>query len=283
MRLTPFFSDRQNRNPLLNSTEIDKKFLLDSFLYDTFAKVNDELNRCNWELKQLSVEKSKIVTSTPDDELFLVIDDQIDEGGSHVEYRQYCLNQKLNRAIEAKRSDIVSPIESTPKRKSSSKRIDFDALRQNSLNTRLMKYTCANKEPFECSEYLEGASLGLVAEINSKMADISKLMAYEEFLTQKLASKCEEYHRQNNKYVSKKRLELRADELQNLLDHCAKRIIETELELQKVKEEIHSKCSIIFKLQKLLNVRREKRTVDVSLSQCDNNHFSDSINKTVII
>lgn len=279
------FLCRDHGNPILNSTEVDENILLNSYLYDTFAKANDELNRCNWELKQLSLFETKnetILTSTPDDELFLIIDDQQnDDGEAHVEYRQYYLNQKLNRAIEAKNY----PNESTPKKKSISKRMDFDALRQNSLNTRLMKYFCAHNKYADFNDGVEGASFGLVCEINSEMTEITKLMAYEEFLTQRLTSKCEEYHRQNNKYVSKKCFELRADELQKLLDHCAKRIIETELELQKVKEQIHTKCSILYKLQKLLDVRKKKKFIDLNMSHNnDKKTFSDSINnKTMII
>lgn len=231
----------------------------------------------------------KLVAS-PDDELFLLIDnDNRSDSGVHVEYRQYFLNRKLNLAIEAAKNSKITSYESTPKRKSPRKRLQFDALRQNSLNDRLIKYLCHNEESMWPHPSGSGATddgfCGIRREIDIRMGEMNELIAYEEMLMQQLTEQCEKYHRLNNKYMSKMHFELCIDEVQRCLDVCAKEIIRCELELQRVKDEIHQKCGILYNLQRMVNAepRNEIRKLSDSFA-AERIQFSDSINnKSMII
>lgn len=190
--------------------------------------------------------------SSPDDELFLLIDnDNRSDSGVHVEYRQYYLNQKLNQAIEAAQSGSTVSYESTPKRTSSRRKLKFDALRQNSLNDRLIKYLCFNEDPM--GPHRDDGICSVRREIDIRMSEMHELIAYEEMLMHQLSEQCEKYHRLNNKYTSKMHFELCIDEVQRCLDVCAKEIIRCELELQRVKDEIHQKCGILYNLQRMVN------------------------------
>lgn len=237
---------------------------------------------------QMAKHLSKIdeqILPSPDDELFLLIDNEnCSDSGVHVEYRQYCLNRKLNLAIEAAKNGKIASYESTPKRSLSRKRLQFDALRQNSLNDRLIKYLCHNEKSVG-SHAVDDRFCGIRREIDIRMDEMHELMAYEEMLMQQLTEQCEKYHRLNNKYVSKMHFELCIDEVQRCLDACAKEIIRCELELRRVKDEIHQKCGILYNLQRMVSTDASNEIGKMSKSFADEqNRFSDSINnKSMII
>lgn len=231
------------------------------------------------------------IVSSPDDELFLLIDnDNCSDSGVHVEYRQYYLNRKLNLAIEAAKNGKTATYESTPKRTSSRRKLQFDALRQNSLNDRLIKYFCISEKsmwPYrqQPSDTVDDGFGGIRREIDTRMNEMHEMIAYEEMLIQKLTEKCEKYHRLNNQYMSKMHFEMRIDEVQRSLDLCAKEIIRCELELQRIKDEIHQKCGILYNLQRMVNAEPRNEIRNASDSFVDKqNRFSDSINnKSMII
>lgn len=232
------------------------------------------------------------IMSSPDDELFLLIDNDNNrsDSGVHVEYRQYYLNRKLNQAIEAAKRGKIAAIESTPKHTASRKKLKFDALRQNSLNDRLIKYVCRNDEPTRshCTDAVVAADdrfRGVRREVDIRMDEMHELIAYEEMLVQQRSEQCEKYHRLNNKYKSKMHFELCVDEVQRCLDLCAKEIIRCELELQRVKDEIHQKCGVLYNLQRMVNGDAGQQFAGMSQSFADEqNRISDSINnKSMII
>lgn len=239
--------------------------------------------------KNLTEIAAKVLPS-PDDELFLLIDnDNCSDSGVHVEYRQYYLNRKLNMAIEAAKNGKIASYESTPKRTSPRKRLQFDALRQNSLNDRLIKYLCLNDKSMgphrSDSDAVDDRFCGIRREIDIRMNEMHELMAYEEMLIQQLTEQCDKYHRLNNKYVSKMHFELCIDEVQRCLDACAKEIIRCELELRRIKDEIHQKCGILYNLQRMVSTDASNEIGKMSKSFADEqNRFSDSINnKSMII
>lgn len=230
------------------------------------------------------------IVASPDDELFLLIDnDNCSDSGVHVEYRQYYLNRKLNLAIEAAKNGKLTNYESTPKRTSSRRKLHFDALRQNSLNDRLIKYLCHNEESMWPHQLGAGTAddgfCGIRREIDIRIGEMHELIAYEEMLTQQLTEQCEKYHRLNNKYMSKMHFELCIDEVQRCLDVCAKEIIRCELELQRVKDEIHQKCGILYNLQRMVNAEPKNEIKNSSDSFArEQIRFSESINnKSMII
>lgn len=233
------------------------------------------------------IEESAV--APPDDELFLLIgDEDCGESGVHVEYRQYYLNQKLNLAIEAAKIGKIASIESTPKCRSSRRKLQFDALRQNNLNDRLIKYLCHNRDiawnQRPISGHIGDRFCGIRREIDIRMAELHEMMAYEEMLMQQLSQQCEKYHRLNNKYMSKMHFEVRIDEVQRCLDVCAKEIIRCELELQRIKDEIHARCGILYNLQRMENAE-PTNAIDKSINSSDEEHirFSDSINNKSLI
>lgn len=231
------------------------------------------------------------IVSSPDDELFLLIDnDNCNDSGVHVEYRQYYLNRKLNLAIEAAKNGRTVTYESTPKRTSSRRKLQFDALRQNSLNDRLIKYLCHTGEsmwpyrPQPIGTADDGFG-GIRREIDIRMAEMHGMIAYEEMLMQNLTEECEKYHRLNNQYMSKMHFEMCIDEVQRSLDLCAKEIIRCELELQRIKVEIHHKCGILYNLQRMVNAEPRNEIRNASDSFADEQIlFSDSTNnKSMVI
>lgn len=229
------------------------------------------------------------ILQSPDDELFLLIDDEnSNDSGVHVEYRQYCLNRKLDLAIEAaKNHKTISSFESTPKRTMSRRKLQFDGLRQNSLNDRLIKYMCSNSDAVVHSDEAQPDDefTGIRREIEMRMIELHELIAYEEMLTQQLTEQCEKYHRLNSKYMSKMHFEMCVDEVQRCLDLCAKEIIRCELELQRVKDDIHEKCGILYNLQRMIQANTSntiRMTKDESVAE--HIRWSESINnKSMII
>lgn len=168
--------------------------------------------------------RHKMVTSTPIDEFILIIDDQARDSGVQCECR---------------RSHSVSSAKSG---KSISRRIDFDAVveRSDKSNDEDDK-----SEDFECVE--------IPRELDLVVSDLQRLVEIEEMLTKRLSTNCEEYHRQNKKYVTRCRHKLHVDEIQNQLDRYAKKIIKTELKLQQIKDEIHQKCEMLYSMHQMFN------------------------------
>lgn len=210
-------------------------------------------------------------TSIPDDELFLVIDDKSGDGDSendsavHVEYRQYYLNKKLQIAtakanVNGMTESKVQRIEMTAKRKSISRIHEFDEVQRKRFNKRLIKYLSDDfnqRVPKHCTKpshqlATTGLNSAIHHEIDQMLQELHELIAHEEHLMKGLSIKCEQYHNQNNKYMTKLRLELSVDEIQNNLDVYAKEIIDNELELYKIQNEIRKKCGILCNLQRMV-------------------------------
>lgn len=256
-------------------------------------------------------------TSMPDDELFLVIDDKSGDGDSendsavHVEYRQYYLNKKLQIATAKANANgmtksKVQRIEMTAKRKSISGMHAFDDVQRKRFNKRLIKYLSDDfnqRVPKHCTEpsyqlATTGLNSAIHDEIDQMLQELHELIALEENLMKGLSIKCEQYHNQNNKYITKLRLELSVDEIQNNLDGYAKEIIDNELELYKIQNEIRKKCGILCNLQRM--VGKSDASIDVNngaernreslirpkiINRNDDSgtFFDSTINKSIII
>lgn len=225
-------------------------------------------------------------TSIPDDELFLVIDDKSGDVDSendsavHVEYRQYYLNKKLQIAtakanVNGMAESKVQRIEMTAKRKSISRIYEFDEGQRKRFNKRLIKYLSDDfnkRVPKHCTEpSYQLATTGLNSAIHHKidqmLQELHELIAYEEHLMKELSIKCEQYHNQNNKYMTKLRLELCVDKIQNSLDVYAKEIIDNELELYKIQNEIRTKCGILCNLKRMVG-NSNASTNDYNAVEC---------------
>lgn len=233
-------------------------------------------------------------TSIPDDELFLVIDDKSGDGDSkndsavHVEYRQYFLNKKLQ--IATAKANINGSMakskfqrtEMAEKQKSILRMHEFDEVHRKRFNKRLIKYL-SNDFNQRMSKYYTEPSHQLVTtglnsaihhEIDQMLPKLHELIAHEEHLMKRLSIKCEKYHNQNNKYMTKLRLELSVDEIQNNLDVYAKEIIDNELELYKLQNEIRKKCGILCSLQRMVGKSIE--------STNDNNNATEPKGESII-
>lgn len=252
---------------------------------------------------------TKAAPATPDDELFLVIgndrkcaasasrDEHDRSGGSvHVEYRQYCLNKKLDMAIaaaKATRDNGTSSatahaiaVDQTPPRRSISRKLEFDVHRQNSFNKRLIKYLGENIRQRNHVSMPSSAGSGAIhIEIDGIMAEIRALVDLEEELIKIYTDKCERYRTHNNKYKTTIRLELCVDEVQRTLEVYAKEIIDSELKLYRIQNDIHEKCSRLYVLQNALsnNVMdasseqiRSKNAHENSAKYSDDTRFNDS-------
>lgn len=285
--------------------KLSKNYLLESFLFDTiktkyydteevaaieqsYEHKIDDLTEYKGSIPAWKQSKCERVASMPDDELFLLINDNhsgnIDECDSnvHVEYRQYYLNKKLDLAIATKVAETttaatietkatnktkmkVQCIKSRPNRKSISRKLEFDALRQNSYNKRLIKYLCTNiNQDNRATDNTDkisdhhgdngdsGARNAIQCEIDQRMIEMHELIKREEQLMKTLSNTCEQYRNQNDKYMSKLRLEMCIDEVQHNLDVYAKEIIEKELKLYQIQNEIHKKCGILYNLRRMV-------------------------------
>lgn len=272
------------------------------------------------------ISKTAPAPLTPDDELFLVIDndrkfaatlhrDEHDRSADavHVEYRQYCLNKKLDMAIAAAKATRVSGMststmhtvgpDTTPPRRSISRKLEFDVHRQNSFNKRLIKYLSENirqrhdhRIGMTPSARNINGTAAIHNEIDGIVAEIRALVDLEEELVKVYTDKCERYRMHNNKYKTKLRLELCVDEVQRTLEVYAKKIIDTELQLYRIQNDIHDKCSRLYVLQNAISDNgngeqiRSKYAHENSVKCLDDTKFNDSgaivdsiIDKTFII
>lgn len=199
---------------------------------------------------------------TTNDELFLMIDDGTginnddDETDSnvHVEYRQYYLNKKLDMAVAAAKVS-VSNANGITKRKSIPRKLEFDALRQNYHNKRLIKHLCENINQRQIRHRQRMPAHGnndtqIHRQIDNLMMELQQLSVHEEQLMKNLSTKCDRYRNQNNKYMTNLRLKLCIDEVQHNLDVYAKEIIEHELELHEIQAKIQQKYEILSNLTK---------------------------------
>lgn len=304
-------SSRPHQRPRLSKNN----YLLESFLFDTLEsqcrdtgleaieksyeqKLNEITEYTSTSHALWKPSKCETMTVAPDDELFLVIDDNDSSGGErersvHVEYRQYYLNKKLDLAIATKAAAMaavatskkcnntvannnrakVQCIKSRANRKSIPRKLEFDAHRQNSYNKRLIKYLCTNiNQPSErCRNAGETANQtkangrnAIEFEIDERMAEMYELIAREEQLMKTLSTTCERYRNQNDKYMTKLRLEMCIDEVQHNLDVYAKEIIESELELYKIQNEIQKKCGILYNLKRMVGNQPQVDSDDVA-------------------
>ncbi|XP_055322714.1 uncharacterized protein LOC129578341 [Sitodiplosis mosellana] len=240
--------------------------LLNSFLHDTMRLDSMALSCSDG---ASTSRETKIIAKVPqrrqpefdttNDELFLMIDDgtgiNTDETDSnvHVEYRQYYLNKKLDLAVAAAKVS-VSNANAIPKRKSIPRKLEFDALRQNYHNKRLIKHLCENINQRQIRHRQMPAHGNkdnhIHREIDKLMMELQQLSAREEQLMKNLSAKCDRYRNQNNKYMTNLRLKLCIDEVQHNLDVYAKDIIENELELHEIQVEIQQKYDTLFNLTK---------------------------------
>lgn len=237
----------------------------------------------------------EINTTSPisNDELFLMIDDGIDgmsnqndSNNVHVEYRQYYLNKKLDLAIAAAKVSVsstsIKPL--TSKHKSISRKLEFDARRQNCFNKRLIKNLRENINQRQKRNFRKMSTNQMhlanddddnkhtiYNEIERLMLDLQQLTDHEDHLLEQLSTKCERYRNQNNKYMTNLRLKLCIDEVQHKLDVHAKEIIENELELHEIQSKIQQKYDQLFKLTKkteLLNgsIQKSDNTFNTTFS-----------------
>lgn len=272
--------------------------LLNSFLHDTMqlesmTMSSDGASTCR---------ETKIVAKVPqikhrqqpefdttNDELFLMIDDGTginnDETDSnvHVEYRQYYLNKKLDLAVAAAKVS-VSNTNTIPKQKSIPRKLEFDALRQNCHNKRLIKHLCENINQRQIrhrrmSAHGNKENKSIHHEIDKLMIELQQLTIHEEQIMKNLSTKCDRYRNQNNKYMTNLRLKLCIDEVQHNLDVYAKDIIENELELHEIQAEIQQKYD------KLFNLSKKAELFNNSVFDSDDNTFNTTMsnNKSLII
>lgn len=226
---------------------------------------------------------------TTNDELFLMIDDGTginnDETDSnvHVEYRQYYLNKKLDLAVAAAKVS-VSNANAIPKQKSIPRKLEFDALRQNCHNKRLIKHLCENINQRQIrhrrmSAHGNKENNSIYHEIDKLMIELQQLTVHEEQIMKNLSTKCDRYRNQNNKYMTNLRLKLCIDEVQHNLDVYAKDIIENELELHEIQAEIQQKYD------KLFNLTKKAELFNNSIFDSDDNTFNTTMsnNKSLII
>lgn len=229
------------------------------------------------------------------DELFLMIDDgTINKNNNnnktdshvHVEYRQYYLNKKLDLAIAAAKVSVSNPNAIPTKRKSISRKLEFDARRQNCYNKRLIKHLCENINRQQLhnrctatnSANNDKQSTIVHCEINKLMLELQQLTTYEEQLMKNLSIKCEKYRNQNNEYMTNLRLKLCIDEVQRNLDVYAKEIIENELELHRIQTEIQQKY------QHLVNLTNQIEFTHTQAHDSDNTFYTTATeNKSFII
>lgn len=297
--------NRLSSNPERRSTKC-RNALLDSFLHDSLRQksivLNDEHieNRHNNQVvpkvkqaKQRRLQEIDTTSPISNDELFLMIDDGTGTGTDeidsnvHVEYRQYYLNKKLDLAIAAAKVS-VSSTNALPKQKSISRKLEFDARRQNCFNKRLIKHLCENinqrqkrhRRRVPTNRTHDDTEIGVYNEIDRILLDLQRLTDYEEELMNKLSSKCERYRNQNNKYMTNLPLKLCIDEVQHNLDVYAKEIIENELELHRIQVEIQQKYDVLFNLTKKTGLFNGSNTI-----QDSDNTFNTSLSndKTFII
>lgn len=277
--------------------------LLNSFLYDTLRldsiALDDKSSMENGEKKIIAkVSNRKLnrpngIDATPlsNDELFLMIDDGSDgintidtDSNVHVEYRQYYLNKKLDLAVAAAKVSVSNP-NAMKKQKSISRKLEFDALRQNNDNKRLIKHLCnINQRQIQSHRrrtQSNGNNENIHGEIEKLMNELQQLTDHEEILMKKLSTKCERYRNQNNKYMTNLRLKLCIDEVQHNLDVYAKEIIENELELHEIQIQIQRKYDILFNLTK----KSEWLNQSNSFHGSDNNTFDNTLSndKSLII
>lgn len=227
---------------------------------------------------------------TTNDELFLMIDDGtgVDnddtDSNVHVEYRQYYLNKKLDLAVAAAKVS-VSNTNAIPKRKSIPRKLEFDALRQNYHNKRLIKHLCENINQQQIRHRRRMPAHGnkennvIHREIDKLMMELQELTVREEQLMKNLSAKCDRYRNQNNKYMTNLRLKLCIDEVQNKLDVYAKDIIENELELHEIQAEIQQKYDTLF------NLTKKSELFNKSAFDSDDNTFNTTLSndKSLII
>lgn len=226
-------------------------------------------NRRNQVLVQAT---SNIISPISNDELFLMIDDGgINMGNEndkniHVEYRQYYLNKKLDLAIAAAKVSVSSTSTNAAKtsnHKSISRKLEFDARKQNCFNKRLIKNLCENinqrqkrsRQKMQSNRMQRNVNEDnkdntIYKEIERLMLDLQRLTDHEENSLERLSTKCERYRNQNNKYMTNLRLKLCIDEVQHNLDVYAKEIIENELELHEIQSNIQQKYDQLCRLTK---------------------------------
>lgn len=243
--------------------------LLDSFLHDTMQLESIALNSETTSICRESkivpkvIERGRLeMNTTPlsNDELFLMIDDGTginnddNDSNVHVEYRQYYLNKKIDLAVAAAKVSVSSSNSMPEKRKSISRKLEFDALRQNCHNKRLIKHLCENINQRKIRQRRMNAHGNNENDIHNKidklMLELHDLTTHEEKLMETLKIKCERYHNQNNKYKTNLRLQLCIDEVQHNLDVYAKEIVNNELELHEIQTKIQQKYEILFNLIK---------------------------------
>lgn len=274
---------------LLNS------FLCDTMQFDSIA-MNDKITLAN-EKNQIIAKLSQGMpkgqpkietTAMSNDELFLMIDDGTGinnvETDTNVEYRQYYLNKKLDLAVAATKVS-VNNANTMPKQKSStSRKLEFDALRQNCHNKRLIKHLCENINQQQIRHRrmpVHGnKEKRMHYEIDKLMIELQRLSNNEEQLMKNLCTKCERYRNQNNKYMTNLRLKLCIDEVQHNLDVYAKDIIENELQLHEIQREIQQKYEILCNLTKITKLFNK------TVHESDDKTFSTTIlsnNRSLII
>ncbi|XP_031633406.1 uncharacterized protein LOC116347111 [Contarinia nasturtii] len=277
--------------------------LLNSFLHDTLrldsialddksSLDNDENKKIIAKVSHGKLKRQSKIDATPlsNDELFLMIDDGTGginnddtDSNVHVEYRQYYLNKKLDLAVAAAAKVSVSNTNAMTKQKSISRKLEFDALRQNSHNKRIIKHLCENINQRQIQSHrrmpTNGNKENIQGEIEKLMNDLQQLTDHEEQLMKKLSTKCERYRNQNNKYMTNLRLKLCIDEVQHNLDVYAKEIIENELELHEIQLEIQRKYDILF------NLTKNSEWINSSIHDSDDNTLDTilSNDKSLII
>lgn len=236
--------------------------------------------------KQRRLHEIDTISPISNDELFLMIDDGTcnghgdNDGNVHVEYRQYYLNKKLDLAIAAAKVSVSSSNTNAPsKQKSISRKLEFDARRQNCFNKRLIKHLCENINQRQIRHRRRVSTTrphgdtdnNVDQQIDRLMRDLQQLTDYEEELMNKLSTKCERYRNQNNKYMTNLRLKMCIDEVQHNLDVYAKEIIENELELHRIQIKIQQKYDVLFSLAQKSDlfdgsIQDSDHTFDASLS-----------------
>lgn len=216
-----------------------------------------------------------------DDELFLLIDDNgssrslsdcrdtrnddDQDSGVHVEYRQHVLAKKCNAAHQL----LPKKLQETPKRNKGRSKIAYDQLRQNNLNRKLFAppkplpiaisliKTPSDLFPRNLPELQQSSRRhdDIEFEIAKRMVDMGQLLQYEEDVTVELTKRCAQYRAQNELYHAQSgRLELCIERVQAKLEQYAKKIVENELELFKIKMEITQKCGVLHNLQRMLRM-----------------------------
>lgn len=280
--------------------------LLNTFLHDSLqlhANRNEVSENLDYPFVSSSVAQIKqkqpldtIGATSPmsNDELFLMIDDGTinknnhnkNDSHVHVEYRQYYLNKKLDLAIAAAKVSVSNGNAIPSKRKSISRKLEFDARRQNCYNKRLIKHLCENINRQQLHNRCTATNLAnnnkqstsVHCEINKLMLELQQLTAYEEQLMKNLSIKCEKYRNQNNEYMTNLRLKLCIDEVQRNLDVYAKEIIENELELHRIQTEIQQKY------QHLVNLTNQIEFTHTQAHDSDNTFYTTATgNKSFII